>query len=144
MNDKTRGFTSMAEFLNECRRVMRYRHLSYHTEKSYLDWIEKFVCYFKRIKPQDMDSSQAREYLTYLANERQVSATTQNVVFSAILFLFRYVLEKELDVRSVVRACESKRLPVVLSRDECRALLAQMSGEQQLLAAALLYGPVCG
>jgi site-specific recombinase XerD len=82
--------------------------------------------------------------LTYLANERQVSATTQNVAFSAILFLFRYVLEKELDARSVVRARQSKRLPVVLTRDECRALLAQMSGEQQLLAAALLYGPVCG
>ena len=100
----------MSEFLDECRRVMRYRHLSYHTEKSYLDWIEKFVRHFKRVKPQGMESSHAREYLTYLANERAVSATTQNVAFSAILFLFRHVLDRELDAQGVVRARESKPL----------------------------------
>jgi integron integrase len=119
--------------------VMRYRHLSFHTEKSYLDWIEKFVRHFKRVKPQDMDSSHARGYLTYLASERQVSAATQNVAFSAILFLFRHVLGKELDAGGVVRARESKRLPVVLSKEECRSLLAQMTGPQHLLAS-LLYG----
>lgn len=73
---------------------MRYRHLSYHTENSYLDWIEKFVRHFKRIKPQEMESWHAREYLTHLSNKRSVTAATQNVAFSAILFLFRHVLEK--------------------------------------------------
>ncbi len=122
----------MAEFIEECRRVLRYRHLSYHTEQSYLDWIEKFVRHFKRIKPQDMDSTHARAYLTYLASERGVSAATQNVAFSAILFLFRHVLNRELDTQGVIRARESKRLPVVLTKDECRALLAQFSGTQHL------------
>jgi len=51
MGDQSRTFTSMSQFLDECRRIMRYRHLSYHTEKSYLDWIERFVRHFKRIKP---------------------------------------------------------------------------------------------
>jgi integron integrase len=129
----------MSEFLEECQRVIRYRHLSYHTEKSYLDWIEKFVRHFKRVKPQDMESTHAREYLAYLANERGISATTQNVAFSAILFLFRHVLDKELDAQGVARARESKRLPVVLTKEECRALLAQLSGAQHLLVS-LLYG----
>ena len=93
MTTQTHTFASMAQFLEECRRAMRYRHLSYHTEKSYLDWIERFVRHFKRVKPQDMASQHAREFLTYLANERAVTAPTQNVAFSAILFLFRYVLE---------------------------------------------------
>lgn len=139
---QSRTFGSMAEFLEECRRAIRYRLLSYHTEKSYLDWMEKFVRHFKRVKPQDMDSWHAREYLTYLATERQVSAPTQNVAFSAILFLFRHVLDKELDVegaQGVVRARESRHLPVVLAREECRALLAQLSGPQHPVAS-LLYG----
>jgi len=139
MTDKSLTFSSMSEFLDECRRVMRYRHLSYHTEKSYLDWIEKFVRHFKRVKPPEMESSHVREYLTYLANERAVSATTQNVAFSAILFLFRHVLERELEAQGVARARESKRLPVVLTKVECRCLLAQMTGTQ-LLVVSLLYG----
>jgi integron integrase len=77
--------------------------------------------------------------LTYLAHERSVSATTQNVAFSAILFLFHHVLDKELDAQGVARARESKRLPVVLTKEECRALLAQMSGPKHLLVS-LLYG----
>lgn len=139
MSDKNLIFSSMPEFIEACRRVMRYRHLSYHTEKSYLNWIEKFVRHFKTVKPQDMESAYAREYLTYLAVEREVSATTQNVAFSAILFLFRHVLEKELDVKKVQRAKESKRLPVVLTKAECRALISQLTGQQHLLVS-LLYG----
>ncbi len=139
MADKSVTFSSMSQFLEECQRVMRYRHLSYHTEKSYLDWIEKFVRHFKRIKPQDMESTHAREYLTYLAHERSVSATTQNVAFSAILLLFRHILDKELDAQGVARARESKRLPVVLTKEQCRALLGQLSGAQHLLVS-LLYG----
>ena len=129
----------MPEFLDECRRVMRYRHLSYHTEKSYLDWIERFVRHFKRIKPQDMESLQARAFLTYLANERAVSAATQNVACSAILFLFRHVLAKELDATGVMRARESRRLPVVLTKAQCRSLLAAVPGPQRLVVS-LLYG----
>jgi hypothetical protein len=87
----------MAEFLEECQRILRYRHLSYPTEQAYLDWIEKLVRHFKRVKLQDRDSTHAREYLRYLANQRGISATTQHVAFSAILFLFRPVLDKELD-----------------------------------------------
>lgn len=134
-----RTFGSMLEFLETCRRTIRYRHLSYHTEKSYLDWIERFVRHFKRVKPQDMESEHAREFLTYLANERAVTAPTQNIAFSAILFLFRHVLEKELDTQNVVRARQSRHLPVVLTKDECRSLLAHLTGPRHLLVA-LLYG----
>ncbi len=133
------SFSSMAEFLETCRRSMRYRQLSYHTERSYLDWIERFVRHFKRIKPQDMNSEHAREFLTYLANERSVTAPTQNVAFSAILFLFRHVLHRELDLQDVVRARQSRHLPVVLTREGCSALLSRLSGQQHLLVS-LLYG----
>lgn len=129
----------MADFLEACRREIRYRHLSYHTENSYLSWIEKFVRHFKRVKPQDMESEHAREFLTYLATEREVTAPTQNLAFSAILFLFRHVLEKELDTGDVVRARQSRHLPVVLTKDECRTLLAHLSGSHHLVVS-LLYG----
>lgn len=129
----------MGEFLEACRRAMRYRHLSYHTEKSYLDWIERFVRHFKRLNPQDIKSEQAREFLSYLANERALTAQTQNIAYSAILFLFRHVLEKELDPQEVERARQLRPLPVVLTKEECRAVLAQLSGQQHLLVA-LLYG----
>ena len=136
---KNLDFASMDAFLDACQRVMRYRHLSYHTEKSYLDWIERFVRHFKRVKPQEMESFHAREFLTHLANDRAVTASTQNVAFSAILFLFRHVLDKDLDATHVVRARESKRLPVVLTKDECRALLSQLPATTHLVAS-LLYG----
>jgi integron integrase len=134
-----RNYSSTAEFLEACRRAMRYRHLSYHTEKSYLDWIERFVRHFKRVKPQDMESEHAREFLTFLANERGVTAPTQNLAFSALLFLFRHVLEKELNTQEVVRVPQSRHLPVVLTKDECRSLLAHLKKPKHLLVA-LIYG----
>lgn len=81
MDDKSVIFTSMADFLTQCQRAMRYRRLSYLTELSYLGWIKKFVRHFKRIKPR-IASAQAREYLTNLATECAVSAATQNVALS--------------------------------------------------------------
>lgn len=139
MPDENPNFASMEEFLAHCRRVMRYRRLSLHTERSYLDWIEKFVRHFKKVRPQQMSSQHVREYLTYLANERAVSAKTQNIAFSAILFLFRHVLDRELDASGVTRAPESKYLPVVLSKNEVQALLAQLDGVHHLVVS-LLYG----
>jgi len=139
MTTKNRTFSSMPEFLGVCRSAIRYRQLSYHTEKAYLEWIERFVRYFKRVKPQDMESEHARIFLTYLAAELEVTAPTQNVAFSAILFLFRHVLHKDLDTQEVVRARQSKHLPVVLTKEESLSLLAHISGHHHLLVA-LLYG----
>lgn len=129
----------MAEFLEACQRLMRYRYLSYHTERSYLDLVEKFVRHFKRLKLQERESWHVREYLTYLMHEHGISAATQNVAFSGILFLFRHVLDKELDAQGVMRAKESKCLIEVLTKEACPALLAQLPGTQHLLVS-LLYG----
>jgi site-specific recombinase XerD len=139
MASENLNFSSMDEFLEACRRVMRYRRLSYHTEKSYLDWIERIVRHFKRVKPQDMDSAHAREFLTHLASEGAITSNTQNIAFSAILFLFRHILDKELDLSKVARARQSRHLPVVLTKDECRALLSHLEG-RYYLAISLLYG----
>ncbi len=128
------------KLLTKARRLIRARHFSPRTEQAYLSWIRRYARYHGLRHPADMGTAEVVAYLTYLANERKVSRSTQAQAMSALLFLYREVLGLQIDdVRRVVRARVPGRLPVVLSRPEVRRILAELSGSVRLVAL-LLYG----
>jgi integron integrase len=128
-------------FLEKCRQVIRLKHLSYRTEETYLLTIRRFIAFHGgRTHPKDMGAEEIRAYLSYLAIEGNVAASTQNVAFSALLFLYRDVLHLELPaIEHVERAKRPSRLPEVFTREETRAVLSHMEGTPRLMAS-LLYG----
>ena len=131
---------SKSPFLESVRDLIRVKHLSYRTEEAYLGWIRRFILFHDKRHPKDMGAAEVQAFLTHLAVEGKVAAATQNQAFSALLFLYREVLQKSLGtIENVVRAKKSKNLPNVLTKDEVQRLLAYMSGEQWLVAN-LLYG----
>jgi integron integrase len=122
------------------REKMRTRHMAYRTEQVYLRWIRQYVLYHKRRHPRDLGAADLGRFLTYLAVERKVSASTQNQALGALLFLYKQVLGVELPwLEGVTRAPPSRRLPVVLSRAEVKAILCHLDGTAWLLGN-LLYG----
>ncbi len=130
-------------WIEQTRRELRVHHYAFRTEEAYLQWITRFIAHFggESKVPQD-GAAAAREFLEHLALGRNVSANTQNQAFSALLFLYTRVLKQPFDVgNDTLRAAERRRLPVVLSRDEARRVLAMLEGTQKLIAG-LLYG--CG
>jgi integron integrase len=128
------------QLLNEVRLRIRARHMSYRTEKTYLDWIRRFIRFHGLQHPQTMGPVEVEAFLTALAVDRQVSASTQNQALAAILFLYREVLEVELPwLSGVVRAKRPQRLPVVLTRAEVKSVLEKLSGIEWLVVS-LLYG----
>jgi integron integrase len=115
-------------------------HYSQKTEKSYCHWIRSFIRFHKYKHPMDMGAPEISQYLTWLAVERKVSASTQNLAFNAIVFLYRKVLDIQLDhIENVIRAKKSRRIPVVLSRHEIAAIL-EKSRQPYHLMIALMYG----
>lgn len=131
-------FKSVDEFLVHCRGVMRVRRMSLRTEQSYLYYIHRYIKFFRR-RPDELGATQIEQFLTHLAVDRNVAASTQNVAFSALLFLYREVLHIELQNVSAVRAHRNRRAPVVLSKAEVSQLLAYVAAPHQLLTS-LLYG----
>jgi integron integrase len=124
------------------RNSIRLKHLSYATEKTYILWIRQFGAYLNNKPFKNVDENDLRDFMSYLAIEKGVSASTQNQAFNAILFLFRNVLKKEPDtIRDSIRAKRSRRLPVVLTSEETMDILSNMIGVYRLMAA-LAYG--CG
>jgi len=122
------------------REAMRVRHYSKRTEDTYCTWVRRFVHFHKLRHPKDMGEPQINAFLTHLAVKEKVSSSTQNQALSALLFLYRYVIGKETgDLGDVIRARKPVRLPVVLTRKEVKALLAQLSGDKWLMAS-LMYG----
>ena len=131
---------SPPRLLDEVRTTARLRHLSLRTEKAYLQQIKRFIFFHGKKHPREMDAKHIRDYLSYLAVERNVSASTQNVALAALLFLYRDVLKLKLDrIEDVERARTNRRMPVVLTRAEVNAVLNNLSGIPYL-AAALMYG----
>ena len=131
---------SKPRLIGDVRSACRRRHLAWDTEKAYVGWIVKFCKYFGcKVHPRDMAEKQVEEYLTFLAVKRQVSASTQNQAFNAILFLYKHVLKKSLQGIDAMRAKPSRRLPVVLSRGEVNRVLAKLDGVHFLMAS-LMYG----
>src|SRR5467141_798770 len=121
------------------REKMRTRHLALRTEHAYLQWLRRYLVFHGRRHPRELGAPEVEQFLTHLAVQRKVSAATQNQALQALLFLYRHVLEIELPwLNNVTRAGSAKRLPVVLTREEVRALLAQLRGTAWLIAN-LLY-----
>lgn len=128
------------KLLTRVRRAIRARQYSARTEEAYVGWIRRFVLYHHKRHPRDMGADEVRQFLAYLANERNVSASTQTQALSALLFLYREIVGRDLAViENIPKAKKPKRLPVVLSRDEVAAVLAEMRGQQHTIAS-LLYG----
>lgn len=122
------------------RRAMRTEHYSPRTEAAYVDWIVRFVHFSGRRHPRDLGAPEVTRFLTHLATEGKVAAATQNQALAALLFLYRKVLGVELPwLDDLVRAPQRPRLPVVLSKAEVAAVLAQLHGTPHLVAG-LLYG----
>lgn len=126
--------------LDRARHALRARHLSRRTETAYVRWIRGFVLFHQKRHPAQMGAAEVTAFLTHLAVERRVSASTQNQALAALLFLYREVLEAPLPLlEGVVRAKRPQRLPTVLSRDEVRAVLGRLTGRPRVMAG-LLYG----
>jgi integron integrase len=126
--------------LEVVRSRIRARHYSLRTEKAYVFWIRRFVRFHAMRHPREMGAPEVEAFLTHLAVDAKVSASTQNQALAAILFLYRDVLEVTLPwMGSVVRAKPSAHLPVVLTRDEVQRILAQLAGTPWLVAS-MLYG----
>jgi integron integrase len=126
--------------LETVRAEIRLRHYSYRTEKAYVDWIWRFIVHHGRRHPREMGGDEVRDFLSHLASDRQVSPATQCQALAALLFLYKRVMNVDLPwIDNVVRARRPKRLPTVLTREEARQVIAQMSGVHRLIAG-LLYG----
>ena len=126
--------------LDRVRAVLRTRHCSLRTEKAYVAWIRRYILFHGKRHPAEMGASEITRFLSALAIERNVAASTQNQALSALLFLYREVLEQDLPwLDEIVRAKRPARIPVVLSRGEVRAVLDALDGSVRLLAL-LLYG----
>jgi integron integrase len=126
--------------LDRVRQALRARHLSRRTEEAYVAWIRRFIFFHDKRHPAEMGAAEVTKFLTSLAVDGQVAASTQNQALSALLFLYKDVLEVDLPwLDGIVRARRPERLPVVLSRDEVRALFQRLDGVSRLMAS-LLYG----
>lgn len=129
-----------SKLLGKVREEIRRRNYSYRTEKAYLRWIIRFVKFHGLTHPLKLEKEEVVEFLNWLANERDVAASTQNQALCAIVFLYKQVLDSPLGAfDNLQRASKPKRLPVVLSAKEARRILANMEGEVRLMAE-LLYG----
>jgi site-specific recombinase XerD len=126
--------------LDQVRERLRLKHYSIRTEQAYVDWIKRFIFFHNKRHPSAMGKAEVEAFLSHLAVARKVSASTQNQALSAILFLYKEVLGRELEwLDNVERAKRPARVPVVLTEAEVRAVLAQMDGRHALMAG-ILYG----
>jgi integron integrase len=128
-----------SKLLDHVREVIRTNHFSYGTEKTYINWIYRFIIYHNKRHPEMMRGKEIAEFLTYLAVDREVSASTQNQALNALVFLYKRVLKVHLEAFDFQHAKIGKRLPVVFTRDEVKEVLSNLQGEFHLMAS-LLYG----
>jgi integron integrase len=128
------------KLLDQVRGKIRLKHYSIRTEQAYVDWIKRYILHFDKQHPKDLGADQVEQFLTHLAVAGKVSASTQNQAKSALLFLYKEILEIELPwLDNVERAKTPKRLPVVLTQEEIQQILAHLEGTNQLIVR-LLYG----
>ena len=120
--------------------LLRTRHYSRRTEEAYVHWIRRFLLFHTGRHPRELVEGDVNRFLTHLAVSKNVAASTRNQALAAVLFLYEHVLEQPLNrIEGVVRARRPKRLPVVLTRDEVEAVLAEVDGVPRLVCT-LLYG----
>lgn len=130
---------NLSQTIEQARNVLRFKHMAYKTEKSYIGWIRRYA-YWCRDNAGGSHEDKVRGFLTYLARERTVSASTQNQALNAVVFLYRHVLREDVgDFSGFHPARQPRRLPMVLSRDEVAGLLSHLTGVHWMIGA-LLYG----
>ena len=128
------------KLLDRLREALRSRHYSRRTEQTYVMWGKRFILFHNKRHPADMAEPQINAFLTHLAVKEKVSASTQNQALSALLFLYRHVIGREVgDLGELIRARKPKRLPVVMTRDEVKTVLTKLTGDKWLMAS-LMYG----
>ncbi len=136
-DDKTGG--KKPKLLDQARGKMRRKHMALSTEKSYISWMRRYILFHNKRHPKDMAESEIEAFLTSLAIDGNVAASTQNQAFNAILFLYREVLDIELGEIDSFRADEPDRLPVVCTKEECFRIFSFMKGTN-LLICKILFG----
>ncbi len=130
----------MSKLLDQVRAVLRRRHYSYRTEKTYIEWILQYIRFHDIKHPIEMGAAEVEEFLTHLAVERHVAASTQNQALAALLFLYREVLSVDLPwLEKFMPAKKSNHVPVVLTKAEVKSILENLTGTNWLIAN-LLYG----
>lgn len=132
--------TRPKKLLDQVRDAIRLKHYSYKTEQTYVGWIRRYILFHNKQHPKDMGGAEVEAFLTHLAVESHVSASTQNQALSALLFLYRYVLHQDLHGPiEAVRAKQSRYLPTVLTKAEVKDVLQNLSGSPGLVIQ-VLYG----
>ena len=130
------------KIMDQIHDYMRLHHYSIHTERSYCDWIKRFILFHRMISRNDFADGEAKieRFLTHLAVSEDVAPATQNQAMNALVFLYRKILEADLDQKiDAVRAKRRKSIPVVMTREEVRVVILLMKGTAQLIVK-LLYG----
>lgn len=129
------------KLLDQLRDQIRLKQYSPRTEKTYIEWVREYILFHEKRHPREMGVPEINQFITHLVVERKASASTQNQALSAILFLYRNVLNLDLDEAALefVRPKKGKRVPTVLSKDEARAILSNLSGPYKLMAQ-IMYG----
>jgi len=140
MEETTDGIVGSSKLLAQVRDTIRLKHYSIRTEKAYLQWVKRFILYHNKKHPAEMDSLKVEQFLTYLAVDLNVAASTQNQALNAIIFLYKQVLEIELDrMQNITRAKCPQNLPTVFSQQEIVRILPLLEGMSGL-ANKLIYG----
>ena len=127
------------KLLDQARDALRARHYSYRTEETYIDWMRRYILFHDKRHPHEMGAAEIQAFITHLAAERTVAASTQNQALSAILFLYREVLHKEIEPLLHTSAKRPERLPTVLTHDEALRVINHLAGTHKLMAQ-ILYG----
>lgn len=127
------------KLLDQAHDALRSKHYSYRTEQTYIDWMRRFILFHNKRHPGEMGAPEIQAFITHLASERSVAASTQNQALSAILFLYREVLHKEIEPVLLSTAKRPERLPTVLTHDEVLRVINLLTGTHKLMAQ-ILYG----
>jgi integron integrase len=140
MSNVTSTSAQGKKLLDQVSDAIRLKHYSYRTEQTYKEWIKRYILFHNKRHPSEMGAAEIQAFLSYLATQKNIAASTQNQALSAILFLYRHVLLKPIDIPTdLIRAEKSKTLPTVLTHAEALAVIQEMKGPAQLMAK-LLYG----
>ncbi len=135
----TATVASSPKLLDRVRWQLRVKHYSIRTEQAYLDWIRRYILFHRKRHPNEMGEEEITRFLTHLAVNKHVAASTQNQALSALLFLYQEVLNTKLDFIDAERVKRPAKIPVVFTPEEAHAVLAQLRAEYHLMAL-LLYG----
>jgi integron integrase len=129
------------KLLEQYSEALRNRHYSLRTEQTYLGWVRQYILYHKKRHPREMGVAEINDFITFLANQKRIAASTQNQAISAILFLYRNVLNIRLDEKALIpiRPTKPKRVPTVLSKNEAKKVIANMDGIYKFMAQ-IMYG----